>query len=77
MANSPVDERVATVLRANDRDAYCPTCLAASVGLGTREAEEAMTRLGREPEFIVERGRCARCNQTDNVIRFLRRARPV
>lgn len=77
MAKSRTDELVATFLRANDRDAYCPACLAVHVRLSSRETEEAMTRLGREPEFIIERGRCARCNKTDNVIRFLHRARPV
>ena len=77
MAKSRTDELVAAFLRANDRDAYCPACLALCVGLSGRDAEEAMTRLGREAEFIIERGRCARCNKTENVIRLLRRARPV
>lgn len=77
MEKSRTDELVAAFLRANDRDAYCPACLALGVAVSSRDAEEAMTRLGREPEFIIERGRCAQCSKTDNVLRFLHRARLV
>lgn len=71
------EDFVAAFLRANDRDAYCAGCLASRTGLGVRETEEAMVRLGREAEFIIERTRCARCGVTDDAIRVLRRARGV
>jgi len=73
----PSADFVAAFLRANDRDAYCAGCLASRTGLGVRETEEAMVRLGRQSEFIIERARCSRCGVTDDTIRVLRRARSV